>query len=141
VRPPISFVLLKLSNSLGEANVTVGTTPDGGAPAGTSVAFERGAAGAGVVRPDGTGGDGQALAVRVFVRRGHLGRECSVRVHYRNHYLVGADDLFPRCRRLAEKGEYPDGQRLIRSTSVRRSRVPSLDWCLVYLRSRPAALR
>jgi len=58
----MSFFLRKLSNSLGEAGVTVGTTPDGGAPAGTGVAFSGGAAWAGVVRPGGTGGDGQAPA-------------------------------------------------------------------------------
>jgi hypothetical protein len=38
------FFLRKRSNSLGEAGVTVGTTPDGGVPAGTGVAIVRGAA-------------------------------------------------------------------------------------------------
>ena len=56
----MSFFLRKLSNSLREAAVPVGTTPDGGALAGTGVAIIGGAAWAGVVRPGGTGGDGQA---------------------------------------------------------------------------------
>jgi hypothetical protein len=56
----VSFFLRKLSNSLGEAGVTVGTTADGGALAGTGVAIVRGAAWAGVVRSGGTGGGGQA---------------------------------------------------------------------------------
>jgi hypothetical protein len=55
----MSFFLRKLFNSLGEVGVTVGTTTDGGVPAGTGVAFVRGAALAGVVRPGGTDGDGQ----------------------------------------------------------------------------------
>jgi hypothetical protein len=56
----MSFFLPKLSNSPGKAGVTVGTTPAGGDPAGTGVAFVRGVAWAGAVLPGGTGGDGQA---------------------------------------------------------------------------------
>jgi hypothetical protein len=70
----MSFCLRKLSNSLGEVSVTVGTTADGAAPAGTGVAFVRGAARAGVVRPGGTGGAGQARP-REYVRLGRAGRE------------------------------------------------------------------
>jgi hypothetical protein len=58
----MSFFFRKPSNSPLEAADTVGTTPDGGAPAGTSAAFNGGAAWAGVVRSGGKGGDDQALA-------------------------------------------------------------------------------
>ena len=94
----MSLFLRKLSNSLGEVGVTVGTTTDGGAPAGTGVAFVRGAARAGVVRPGGTGGDGQEYvrrdrADRELVRRRQVGREYNVRKHSHNHSLLRGDDL------------------------------------------------
>jgi len=89
----MSLFLLKLSNSLGEVGVTVGTTADGGAPAGTGVAFVRGAARAGVVRPGGTVGDGQEYvrrgrAGRELARRPQVGRDSNVRNHSRNRSLV-----------------------------------------------------
>jgi hypothetical protein len=89
VRLPMRFFLPKLSNSCGEASDTVGTTPDGAAPVGTDVAFARGAAWAGAVRPAGKGGDGQAPAEQL-VRRGQVGRESTVR----SHFLLGGHDLF-----------------------------------------------
>jgi hypothetical protein len=89
----------KPSNSLGEASVTVGTTPDGGAPAGTGVGFSGGAAWAGVVRPGGTAGDGQVMA-REFVRRSQVGRESNVR----NRSLRRGHDLLGRGRRRAQTG-------------------------------------
>jgi hypothetical protein len=81
--------LPKLSNSCGKASDTVGTTPDGAAPVGTGVAFARGAAWAGAVRPAGTGGDGQAPAEQL-VRRGRVGRESTDR----SHFLLGGHNLF-----------------------------------------------
>jgi hypothetical protein len=74
----MSFLLRKLSNSRGEAGVTVGTAPDGGAPAGIGVAISGGAAWAGVVHSGGTGGEGQAIA-QEFARRDRARRESNVR--------------------------------------------------------------
>jgi len=95
----MSSFLPKPSNSGGKASVTVGTTLDGGAPAGTDVAFVRGAAWAGAVPPGGTGGDGQATAHQL-VGRGQVGRECTVR----NHSLLQGHDLCARGRTPAETG-------------------------------------
>ena len=58
----------KLFNSCGAAIVIAGTAPDGEAPAGTGVASAGDGVSAGVVRPAGTDGDGQAT--RQPVRRG-----------------------------------------------------------------------
>jgi hypothetical protein len=88
------FVQWKQSNSPGEAGVTVGTTPDGGAPAGTGVALVGGAAWAGVVRPGGTGGDDQASA-QSPVRVGQVGQESNLR----NRSPAGRDDIFAPGRR------------------------------------------
>jgi hypothetical protein len=60
----MSFLLRSLFNSFGEDGVSVGTTPDGAAPAGIGVGFNGGAAWAGVVRSGGEGGDGQAAAAQ-----------------------------------------------------------------------------
>jgi hypothetical protein len=76
----MSFFLRKLSNLPGEAGVTVGTTPDGGVPAGIGAVIACGADWAGVVRSGGTVGAGQA---------GRAGRESSARDHSR--VLPGSD--------------------------------------------------
>jgi len=87
-----------LNASLVSKHEQVGTTADGGAPAGTGVAFVRGAARAGVVRPGGTGGDGQANP-QEYVRRGPVGREFVRRrqvgqdSNVRNRSLLRGDDL------------------------------------------------
>jgi hypothetical protein len=60
----MSFLLPKQSNSYGEDGVSVGTTPDGAAPAGIGVGFNGGAVWAGVVRSGGEGGDGRAAAAQ-----------------------------------------------------------------------------
>lgn len=88
---PMRLFLRNLSNSLREADVTVGTTADGGAQAGTGVAIVGGAAWAGVVRSGGTGGDGQAGG-QCLVRRSRVGRECNVRNHFL--LLLRGDDVF-----------------------------------------------
>jgi hypothetical protein len=95
----MTFVSPKPSNSGGTADVTVGTTLDGGAPVGTDVAFVRGAAWAGAAPPGGTGGDGQATAQQ-RVGRGQVGRECTVR----NHSPLDGHDLCARSHTLAETG-------------------------------------
>jgi hypothetical protein len=59
----MSFFLRKLSNLPGEAGVTVGTTPDGGVPAGIGAVIACGADWAGVVRSGGMVGAGQATAL------------------------------------------------------------------------------
>ncbi|MEY9181247.1 hypothetical protein ABIA41_002682 [Bradyrhizobium sp. USDA 313] len=96
VRPPTSFVSRKLSSSRGEAIAIVGTIWDGAVAAGIGVVLLRGAAWAGVVRRDGTDGDGQATA-RSLGLRGQVGQESSGRDHSRNRSLAGADDNFV-CR-------------------------------------------
>ena len=91
------FVLRKQFNSLGEAGVTVGTTADGGAAAGTGVATIGGAAWAGVVRPAGMDGDGQATArwlahppfgLQLLVHRLQVGQECSDHDHSLTEFLT-----------------------------------------------------
>ncbi|SDF88697.1 hypothetical protein SAMN05216337_10839 [Bradyrhizobium brasilense] len=93
VRPPTSFVLRKLSSSPGEAIAIVGTTGDGAVAAGIDVVLAQGAAWAGVVRRDGTDGDGQATA-RSRGLRDLVGQESSARDHSRNRSLAGADGIF-----------------------------------------------
>src|SRR5690349_9244413 len=68
----MSSGLRRQSSSAGEVTVTVGTIADGAAPAGTVAAGNGGAAAAGVVRQDGTDGEGQA--VQWLVRLGQAGR-------------------------------------------------------------------
>jgi hypothetical protein len=96
VRPPTSFVSRKLSSSSGGAIAIVGTIGDGAVAAGIGVVLLRGAAWAGVVRRDGTDGDGQATA-RSLGLRDLVGQESSVRDHSHNRSLAGADDIFV-CR-------------------------------------------
>ncbi|MHC2512366.1 hypothetical protein ACVII1_007604 [Bradyrhizobium elkanii] len=91
-----AFVSRKLSSSRGEAIAIVGTVGDGAVAAGIGVVLLRGAAWAGVVRRDGTDGDGQATA-RSLGLRGQVGQESSGRDHSRNRSLAGADDIFV-CR-------------------------------------------
>src|SRR5262245_38809675 len=69
---PTSIGSRRLSNSGGEATVTVGTIADGAVPVGTGAAGNGGAAAAGVVRQAGTDGDIQAA--RWLVHRGQAGR-------------------------------------------------------------------
>ncbi len=64
----MSLAPRKPFNSCGAAIVIAGTAPDGAAPAGTGVASAGDGVSAGVVRPAGTDGDGQAT--RQPVRRG-----------------------------------------------------------------------
>ncbi|MGY4403967.1 hypothetical protein ACVIYL_004770 [Bradyrhizobium sp. USDA 3315] len=96
VRPPTSFVSRKLSSSPGEAIAIVGTTGDGAVAAGIDVVLAQGAAWAGVVRRDGTDGDGQATA-RSLGLRDQVGQESNVRNHSRNRSLAGPDG-FLACR-------------------------------------------
>src|ERR1051325_4910222 len=67
-------------SSIGEGTVTAGTLADGAAPAGIGVGSAGGAAWAGVVRADGTGGDRRCThrCRRSLVRR-TIGRESIVR--------------------------------------------------------------
>jgi hypothetical protein len=108
---PTSIGFRKLSNSGGEATVTVGTVADGAGPAGTGAALIGGAALAGVVRRDGTDGGIQAArwldrrgqAARWPVLRGQAGLESSVR------------DRFPRgCQVSREPDHFPAGHDVAR---------------------------
>ena len=104
----MSLARRKLFNSCGEAIVIAGTAPDGAVPAGTGVASTGDGVSAGVVRPAGTDGDGQAT--RQPVRRGlarpeskvpgrQAGREFNVPGRQAgkasNHCLRGYADLLP----------------------------------------------